>query len=316
MNAHIGEIAEMILCVPLHTRCEKIDQIFKENQKLQGVVVVRDNQPVGLVMRTRFYQQIGTLYGYNLYMGRSIELIMDRQPLVVEYSQQIIDVSKLAMNRAEEELYDYVIVTRHGQFAGIVSIRNLLLNFAEIQAEIASYKNPLTGLPGNHTIEEKLKLSIQQGSFSVYYIDLDHFKAYNDTYGFQMGDRLIQQTATILKNNVYPHDGFLGHIGGDDFIAIQYHHQFHDVCRAIISDFSEAIRHFYSEAHLIQQYVIAENRAGQVERIPLVSISIAVVTNEAKAFRSIDEIVHEATRLKKICKLDQRSCYYSNTLAV
>ncbi|MNH71290.1 putative diguanylate cyclase YedQ [compost metagenome] len=312
MISQIGEIAEVIPHVYVNTKCEKVDQIFKNNPKLQGVVVQNGSQPAALVMRARFYQLIGTLYGYNLYMGRPVELVMNQSPLIVDCSENITEVSKLAMAREEEELYDYVIVTRNGQFHGVVSIRNLLLSFAEIRATIASFLNPLTGLPGNLTIDERLKLSLAQETFSVLYFDLDHFKAYNDTYGFKEGDKLIQATASILRSSVAQSDCFVGHIGGDDFIAILNDFAYEEVCNNIIRQFDDTITAFYSEEDLQRQYVISENRSGQVESIPLVSISIAVVTNESRQFASIEEIVSESARIKKICKKHKFSCYYTN----
>ncbi|USB32984.1 GGDEF domain-containing protein [Paenibacillus sp. YPG26] len=312
MISQIGEIAEVIPHVYVDTKCEEVDQIFKSNPKLQGVVVQSGSQPVALVMRARFYQRIGTLYGYNLYMGRPVELVMNQSPLIVDYSENITEVSKLAMAREEEELYDYVIVTTGGQFHGVVSIRNLLLSFAEIRATIASFLNPLTGLPGNLTIDERLKLSLTQETFSVLYFDLDHFKAYNDIYGFKEGDKLIQATASILRRNVSQPDYFVGHIGGDDFIAILNDFAYEEVCNSVIRQFDHTIAAFYSKEDLERQYVVSENRFGQVETIPLVSISIAVVTNEFRQFSSIEEIVSESARIKKICKKHKLSCYYTN----
>ncbi|GIP21906.1 GGDEF domain-containing protein [Paenibacillus sp. J22TS3] len=312
MITQIGEIAEVIPHVYVNTKCEKVDQIFKSSPKLQGVVVQDGSRPSALVMRARFYQQIGTLYGYNLYMGRPVELVMNSCPLIVDYSENITEVSKLAMNRPEEELYDYVIVTRDGQFYGVVSIRHLLLSFAEIQAAIATFLNPLTGLPGNLSIDERLRLCLGQARFSVLYFDLDHFKAYNDTYGFKAGDKLIQATASILKETVTGQDSFIGHIGGDDFIAVLNDYNYPELCSGIIGQFDEIIRSFYTEKDLERQYVMSENRDGQVEPIPLVSISIAVVTNELRSYASIDEIVRESARIKKVCKKHSFSCYCTN----
>lgn len=313
MISQIGEIADLIPHVPQDTKCEHVNQIFKENPQLQGVVVIRqDSSQLSLVMRARFYQTMGTLYGYNIYMGRPIELIMKQGPLVVEYGHSIIEVSKLAMNRPEEELYDYVIVTRNDEFYGVVSIRNLLLNFAEIQTQMATFLNPLTGLPGNLSIREKLKQALEWEQFSMLYIDLDNFKAYNDIYGFSAGDKLIQATATILKGFIYQPDSFIGHIGGDDFVAIVNHHDYRHLSQSIIEHFEDMIGSFYSDIHLRQQYVLTENRGGEMEKFPLVGISIAVVTNEWRRFESEEEIVNESTRIKKRCKAVKHSCYYTN----
>ncbi|MEK4513215.1 GGDEF domain-containing protein [Paenibacillus sp. FSL K6-2524] len=312
MISQIGEIAEVIPYVSQDTKCEQVNQVFKDNPHLQGVVVIHNDYPVALVMRVQFYQQMGTLYGYNIYMGRPIGLIMKQEPLVVDYGESVAEVSKLAMDRPEEELYDYVIVAKNSQFYGVVSIRKLLLSFAEIQTKIATFLNPLIGLPGNLSIKEKLKQILEWEHFCVLYIDLDNFKVYNDTYGFTAGDKLTQATATILKGFIYQPDSFVGHIGGDDFIAILNHHDYRQLNQSIIEQFDDMIGSFYSDSHLRQHYVLAENRAGRIEEIPLVGISIAIVTNEWRRYDHEDEIVNESTRIKKRCKADKHSCYYTN----
>lgn len=309
MLLQIGEIAEQIPQIPPNSKCEFVDQIFKSNPQLQGVVVSDNGYPVALIMRIRFYQQIGTLYGFTLFMGRSVELLMDKDPLVVPYKTPITEVSKLAMNRKEENLYDYVIVTHEDRFFGIVSVRDLLLNFAEIQALAASFLNPLTGLPGNLSINEYLVKSLLQDQFSVLYIDLDHFKAYNDTYGFKEGDRMIQSTAEILKHCTLRLGGFLGHIGGDDFIVFLNDYNYLESCETMLREFDTAVKGFYHEQHLQQQYVLTESRSGVIEEIPLVSLSIAVVTNRFRKFDSIEDISEEAARIKKRCKMIKGSCY-------
>ncbi len=309
MLLQIGEIAEQIPQISRNSKCLLVDQLFKSNPRLQGVVVTDNGYPVALIMRIRFYQQIGTLYGYTLFMGRSIELLMDTFPLIVSYQSPIIEVSKLAMSRKEENLYDYVIVTHEGRYFGTVSVRDLLLNFAEIQTTAASFLNPLTGLPGNLSINEWLVKSMLQEQFSVLYIDLDHFKSYNDTYGFKEGDRMIQSTAEMLRHCAIRAGGLLGHIGGDDFIIILKDYNYITCCEDIIKEFDSMLQHFYLEQHLEQQYVIAENRSGKIEEVPLVSVSVAVVTSRRRKFSSIEEISGEAARIKKSCKKVKGSCY-------
>lgn len=313
MFLQIGEIAEQIPEITIHHKCEYVDHIFKSNPQLQGVAVTENGHTVALIMRIRFYQQIGTLYGYTLYMGRSVELVMDKNPLVVDYKTPIIDVSRQAMDRNEENLYDYVIVTHENSLFGAVSVRDLLLNFAEIQAVAASFLNPLTGLPGNISITEWMVKTLLQEQFSVLYIDLDHFKAYNDTYGFKEGDRMIQATAEILKHEALRLDGFLGHIGGDDFVIFISDYNYEECCRNIIMAFETAVKDFYHDGHLAQQYVLTESRSGRMEEIPLVSISIAVVTNRSRRYASIEDLSEEAARFKKSCKMIKGSSYVDDS---
>lgn len=313
MFLQIGEIAEQIPEISVHHKCGVVDQIFKSNPQLQGVAVTDNGRPVALIMRIRFYQQIGTLYGYTLYMGRSVELVMDTNPLIVDYTTPIIDVSRLAMARQDENLYDYVIVTHGKSLFGAVSVRDLLLNFAEIQAVAASFLNPLTGLPGNLSITEWMVKTLLQEEFSVLYIDLDHFKAYNDTYGFKEGDRMLQATAEILKHEALRMGGLLGHIGGDDFIIFINNYNYEEGCRSMITAFDSAVKDFYHAGHLAQRYVLTESRSGLLEEIPLVSISIAVVTNRSRRFASAEDLSVEAARFKKSCKMIRGSSYVDDS---
>lgn len=117
MFTQIGEIAEPIPVVQSDTKCDIVYHLFKSNPSLEGIAVMGEKD-VSLMMRPRFFQQIGTQYGYNLYMGRPVELVMNTQALVVDYSEQITDVSVLAMDRDEGEIYDLVLVTSGESFFG------------------------------------------------------------------------------------------------------------------------------------------------------------------------------------------------------
>jgi diguanylate cyclase (GGDEF)-like protein len=195
---------------------------------------------------------------------------------------------------------------------GIVSIQRLLMKLVEVQTEFASYLNPLTRLQGNHIIEEKLQEILYQEKYSILYFDLDNFKAYNDTYGFKKGDDLIQATAEILKRSLSAKDIFLGHIGGDDFIAALYHYDYQSICESIINEFDMNIGDYYKPDHLLQRFVIAENRQGVNEKIALVSLSIAVVTNRKQSFETVGELAEYAAIVKKKCKRINKSCYLTN----
>lgn len=300
----------------VQTKGSHIYDVFEKDALLEGIVVMEKDTPVGIVMKTNFYHKLSSKYGLDLYMGRHIDLVMTRNPLIVDYFMPITEVSSLAMARELNELYNLVLVEKNGQFYGVVNIKNLLIKIAEEQVLIATHMNPLTGLPGNALIKESLIETLHhQQQFSVLYADLDHFKAYNDVYGFSRGDDLIRETAKILNKSVLlkqKEKAFIGHIGGDDFIAILPHHQYRSVCDSIIQEFSLAISDFYDEEDLKNGYVVAKNRKGIVEEIPLTAISIAVITNQHTHFPSIEEISEEATRVKGICKRSKDSCYLSN----
>ncbi|MFC4402148.1 diguanylate cyclase domain-containing protein [Gracilibacillus xinjiangensis] len=314
MKIEIGDIVEFAISVSPDTANSEIDQLFKDNIHTHGIVITKGNKPVGIITRTDFYQKLGSLYGYNLYISRPVSLLMKESILCFDYQTSIIDASEKAMDRGSNELYDDIIVTRDGQFYGVISIRSLLMTFASVQSQVASSLNPLTKLPGNRIIDEYIQALPSAEKFTILYIDLDHFKTYNDVYGFAKGDRVIQETASILQAIARQYQGFVGHIGGDDFIVIIYDWEFDTICDEIITIFDQSISTFYNPEHLELGYVIAENRNGILEEVPLVSISIAAVSNQFKNFDSSDDIVNYATIIKKECKAIKCSCFISNEL--
>lgn len=312
MIDYIGGITKDVRTIPFSTPCSEVDQLFQANQRGQGLVIVREDNSAALITRTNFYQKMGTQYGYNLYYKKPVELLADPHPLIVDYYTSVIEVSKSAMDRTDAEVYDDIIVKKENQIFGIVSIKNLLLEVSNIQIELASYLNPLTLLPGNKIIDERLENTFNQlQEFTLLYIDLDRFKSYNDSYSFKKGDELLQTTANILKSCLVDTDHFLGHIGGDDFIIMLHHHRFESICEGIIQAFDLEIPSFYSDEHLLRKTVYTENRFGKLEEIPLVTVSIAVVKSSDERFGTIGEVIAEAARIKKICKLRSGSCFYA-----
>ncbi|MFJ8461014.1 GGDEF domain-containing protein [Lysinibacillus xylanilyticus] len=306
----IGEVIESVPCIDEFVKNKEVDLLFTNDPSLRSVVVVRDDKPIGHITRTHFYQKIGTRYGYNLFMGRQNQLIMKENPLIIDRHTPITEVSTEAMQRRPEDLYDDVIVTRNGLYYGVVSIRELLLKLVETQVAIASFLNPLSSLPGNKLIDEKLEEALQLPLYSLIYFDLDHFKSYNDTYGFNKGDKILLYLTDILKRNIVGTEEFLGHIGGDDFVAILPHYEANSICQRIIDEFDAFILSFYELEDLGQLQI--HNRAGTLEPFTCTSLSIAVITNQYQQFESVDQLSDAVTRVKKQCKKISGSSYLVN----
>jgi diguanylate cyclase (GGDEF)-like protein len=316
MDTLVCEIIEQVPVVSVQSINKEVDQIFQGNKSHEGIVVVENLKPIGLVMKSKFYQKIGTQYGFNVHMGRSVMLTMSSVPLIVDEQRTIPEVCVEAMNRPQDQLYDFVIITREGNYIGVTSIRNLLLAFAEVQTQLARDLNPLTGLPGNRQIDQQLRATLIQPFYSILYLDLDRFKEYNDTYGFKKGDYIIQKTADLVKESLLElglSESFFGHIGGDDFILLLPHHNYQPVCRRIITEFDQSLKNFYSPEHLLNGYMIGQTRDGKVGEIHLTAISIAVITNESYSFKTIEDVIKAASLIKKKCKKDPSSCFLKMT---
>jgi diguanylate cyclase (GGDEF)-like protein len=294
----------------------EVKDLFPEGT-LQGIVVIDDHRPVGLVMKNELYYHLSSRYGVSLYYQRPIGVLMEKQPLVVDASLPLEAVSRQAMARPENKLYDLVIVTRDGRYWGTVSIIDLLRHITDRRIRSAANANPLTGLPGNLVIEERLKKLVSGNDpFTVLYIDLDNFKAFNDRYGFEQGDQALRLTAAILSQAITAcsdsHADFLGHIGGDDFIIISQPEKAVALCQTIIARFDREIRRLYPAEDLERGFIIVANRRGQEESFPIMTISIAVVDNTDGRFTNYLEIGEIAAQLKRRAKASEGSVFLIN----
>ena len=165
--------------------------------------------------------------------------------------------------------------------------------------------SPLTGLPGNVQIQSELKKRLSNNDeFTVLYFDLDNFKAYNDVYGFLKGDEIIQYTANLIQDEIHSKDGdgFVGHIGGDDFIAIVPYIDVENLCQKIILKFDKNIKDFFQEDDIKKGYIEIANRRGIIEKFPITAISVAAVVVDKNRFRNILEIGDVAAQVKHAVK--------------
>lgn len=173
--------------------------------------------------------------------------------------------------------------------------------------------SPLTGLPGNVQIHAELKKRISKNEpFSVLYLDLDNFKAYNDVYGFLKGDQIIEFTAEAILKGVHANveeSAFVGHIGGDDFVAIVPTTNCEKICQNIIAIFDNQVKQFFTDRDLEKGYIEVENRKGIIEQFPLTSISIGVVVAEKNRFSNILEIGEIGAQVKHAAKSVMGSSY-------
>lgn len=173
--------------------------------------------------------------------------------------------------------------------------------------------NPLTRLPGNVSILNELSRRLEKKSlFSVCYIDLNKFKAYNDKYGFEHGDEVIRESARILIRATQQFgnkDDFIGHIGGDDFVIVTTPEVTDNLCKKIIEDFDNTVPGFYSEKDRKSGFIVAKDRKGQEQKIPLLSISIGVVSNEFRKIEHVAQVGEIGAELKTLAKNSETSNY-------
>lgn len=169
-----------------------------------------------------------------------------------------------------------------------------------------TFVHPSTRLPGANEIERDIALRMQSGPpFAVCYADLDHFKEYNDRYSWYDGDRVIRILSKILHDVVKGtcgETGFVGHIGGDDFIFIVPVNAISETCGEVVAVFDTLIPFQYSEQDRRAGYFFGKDRRGQLHKVPLMTVSIGVVTNERRRFTEASQVSELATEMKSYAK--------------
>ncbi|MFC0216202.1 GGDEF domain-containing protein [Paenibacillus chartarius] len=311
----IGDLATPIKHFAPTDLISEAASYFKKHPEAPAVVVVSDDRPVGLLMRERLFQQLAGQYGFSLFWNRTIDQLMDRQPLVVDETTPVEQVSQQATSRSIHNLYDLVIITKDGRMSGTATIRSILETITNIRTETARVASPLTGLPGNLQINRELsKRLLDNKMFCVIYIDLDFFKWFNDRFGFQKGDQLIQYTADIIQQSIAvcgtPLD-FVGHVGGDDFIVLTSTESSSKLCAEMIRRFEQGVRMFYEG----EEFHYVEDRHGNRIENDGVTLSLSLIECDGSSSITQEQISQASAALKKQAKSHRGSVFVAHRIS-
>jgi diguanylate cyclase (GGDEF)-like protein len=290
-------------CFHISARAIDIYEKMRSDTSYTEACIIDDKaHAVGVITRANMLQIFSGRYGYNLHAKKTVEKIMSQDFLAVDLNTSIEVVSKMALDRPDDKIYDSVLVTKQGKFYGTVTIKDVLQTAIKIQVNRAVDSNPLTGLPGNREIEKKILECLgHKKAFSIVYIDIDNFKAYNDTYGFNNGDLMIQTLSDSIKEACSCAE-LKGHIGGDDFVLVFHEWEVEHTCKQIINLFKEGIKLLYTDEDWEKGFIYSKNRNGIEERFPIASLSISAVTNQTTQFHSMNEFSKTIASIKKQCK--------------
>ncbi|MDP9252765.1 MAG: response regulator [Chloroflexota bacterium] len=178
-------------------------------------------------------------------------------------------------------------------------------------AELRSL-NPLSGLPGNLSIAHEIDVRLADGSDTAcLYVDVDHFKDFNDRHGFARGDRVIAHLAELLSQTAAEigEDMFIGHVGGDDFVVLARETRAEDLAKEIIARFDASVPALYDAEDLARGWVEAPDRRGRTRRVPFVTVSIGVVPLRPERFAGATEVARAAAEMKEVAKSRRGSGY-------
>ena len=220
---------------------------------------------------------------------------------------------ELATRRISEGKFDLVEVKNRDELGDLANAFNEMTKRLRKLEEMCLDASPLTRLPGNIAIENVLTKRIEGGApLAFCYIDLDDFKAFNDRYGYAKGSEVIAATGMIIEKCVKEagtQDDFVGHIGGDDFVLITTPSNFRKTCDRIIDAFDKAIPAFYAADYRARGFITGKTRGGQEWKFPIMSLSIAVVSNVERRLTSPIQVGEIAAELKAYAKSIPGSVY-------
>lgn len=285
------------------TRVEVVGEVFATHPTLLSLPVTADGVPLGVVRREELMNLLARRFGRELHGRDPISDFMDPAPLSIEKDVPVEQTSRLITDQAKINPLHEFIITDQGRYLGVGTLVDLLRKITELQLRYARYANPLTLLPGNVPLNEHLEILLREHcTFAACYFDLDHFKPYNDHYGYNRGDMVIRFVGSLLSEAADAERDFVGHIGGDDFMVIFQSEDWLDRCNRVLMRFAAEAPSFYNPRHRSEEGIWSEDRSGMAVFYHLLSLSVGAVTAAANSDLSCHDIANMASEAKRLAK--------------
>jgi len=262
---------------------EHVFDLFRRNPRQAFFPVLNANgEPRGIIseyhLKEYIYQPFGRDLLKNKVYERSISHFVEMAPIVGLDA----DAERLMTIFANMDGSDCIILTENMRYAGIVSAASLIKVINEKQLKTAQDQNPLTSLPGNRAIRNFIQGAGRDGDEPRYfcYCDFDHFKPFNDHYGFHLGDHAISLFAALMRRYFFSEGDFLGHVGGDDFfigITGWKVEELSEILGRLLGDFHDDVSELYSDEDKARGQIRGRDRTGEERLFPLMRCSIGVL---------------------------------------
>ncbi|HEX7933734.1 MAG TPA: phosphodiesterase [Paraburkholderia sp.] len=285
-------------------------ELFNRLPDLHAVAVVEHDEPVALINRRSFMDRYALPYHRELFGKRPCLLFANASPVVIEKSMTVEQMAKLLASDDQRYLADGFVITENGKYAGLGTGENLVRAVTEVRIEAARYANPLTFLPGNIPISSHIaRLVGAHASFYACYVDLNHFKPFNDQYGYWQGDEVLKFAAAVLADVCDPTRDFLGHVGGDDFLILFQSDDWRERALRAIHVFNEGAQRYYAPVDRLAGGIHGEDRRGNPTFFGFVTMAIGCVHVEPRpasgpALYNSEEIATVAALAKRRAKLE------------
>jgi len=275
---------------------------------LHALAVVEDDKPIALVNRSQFIANYARPYFKELYGNKPCTLFASLSPLTIELHTGIEELTNVLTSGDQRYLTEGFVITEGGRYKGLGTGQQLVRAVTEARIEAARHANPLTFLPGNIPITDHIERLLASGrDFVAGYADLNHFKPYNDQYGYWRGDEMIRLVAGVLGAQCDPRCDFVGHVGGDDFVILFQSTDWQERCHRIVAIFNEKAKELFDAEALAAGGIHAEDRHGDMRFHPCTTLCIGAVPVQPGRFDHAEDVASAAASAKRQAKRDNLS---------
>ena len=289
--------------IPANTPVGEVVELFRANAGWTALAVLEGQRPIGLVYRDELLIFLSRPLHPELYNRKPVTAVMTRETVQVEARARLDQVSRVVTARSARPQRDDFIITRNGLYLGLGRTFDLLRQITTQQIQAARHCNPLTGLPGNREIQRHLSQWVaRRRHFVACHLDLDHFKAFNDAYGYARGDQVLLHVSQVISQIVRPRVDFAGHVGGDDFVFLMRSQDWTLRLITIIEELAASLINFHSSEHREAGGLEGLDRDGTTRRFPLLSASIAAFEIDGHSMVTTEVIAETLRQTKTLAK--------------
>ena len=273
-------------------------------------VVDQRRQPLALIERHDFVSACAQPFFREVHGRKSCMAVASPAPLCLDEQMGLEELTQVLTASDQRYLRQGFIITRAGAYLGLGSGESLVRAVTETRIEAARHANPLTLLPGNIPLTQHINRLADSGRlFVAAYFDLDHFKPFNDEYGYWRGDQMIRLAASVIAAHCDTRRDFVGHVGGDDFVVLFQSEDWERRCRSIVADFNDRALSLFDAADREAGGILAEDRYGTRRFHPCTTLCVGVVQVTPGCQMAAEEIASAAASAKRRAKHDGLGLY-------
>ena len=300
------DLALPIAGVPADATVASVVESFREHPDWTALAVLESRgsaRPVGIVYRDQLLILLSRPLHPEIYNRKPVTSVMVHEPLQVDARARLEQVSRIVTARAAPHQSDDFIISRYGTYLGLGRTADLLRQITAQQIQAAVQCNPLTGLPGNRAIQTQLSQWVaRRRHFVACHLDLNHFKPYNDEYGYARGDQVLLHVAQVITRAVRRPVDFVGHVGGDDFVFLLRSLDWTLRLTAMLEELTISLLNFHAAEHRAAGGFDGLDRDGDHRRFPLLGVSIGAVEVDGAQATTAERVLESLREMKNLAK--------------